>query len=48
MFHIQVKKDNHHSMVIISDCLEHDVKHVHAAQNIIVNYVKCILHSEKD
>ena len=40
--HIQVNKDNHHSMAIISDYLEHDVGLVHAAQNVIVNYVQSV------
>ena len=40
--HIQVNKDNHHSMAIISDYLEHDVEFVHAAQNVIVDYVQSV------
>ena len=40
--HIQVNKDNHHSMATISDHLEHDVEFVHAAQNVIVDYVQSV------
>ena len=40
--HIQVNKDNHHSIALISDYLEHDVEFVHAAQNVIVDYVQSV------
>ena len=43
--HIKVDKDNHHSMAITSDYLEHDVEFVHAAQNIIVDYVQSLYSS---
>ncbi|CAF2147192.1 unnamed protein product [Rotaria magnacalcarata] len=45
--HIKVDKDNHHSMAIISDYLEHNVEFVHAAQNIIVDYVQSLYPSIK-
>ena len=32
---IHVTNKTHHAMAIISDCLDHDVKFVHAAQKII-------------
>ena len=36
----KISKDNHHSMAIISDYLEHDVEFVHSAQRIIVDYIQ--------
>ena len=38
--HAKISKDNHHSMAIISDYLEHDVEFVHSAQRIIVDYIQ--------
>ena len=40
MIHAKISKDNHHSMAIISDYLEHDVEFVHSAQRIIVDYIQ--------
>jgi hypothetical protein len=37
---IHVTNITHHAMAIISDCLDHDVKFVHAAQKIIVQFVR--------
>jgi hypothetical protein len=37
---IRVNAQTHHSMAIISDCLKHDVKFVHAAQKIISQFVR--------
>ena len=37
---IRVNAQTHHSMAIISDCLEHDVTFVHAAQKIISQFVR--------
>lgn len=37
---IRVNAQTHHSMAIISDCLEHDVKFVHAAQKVISQFVR--------
>ena len=37
---IQVNAQPHHSMAVISDCLEHDVKFVYAAQKIISQFVR--------
>ena len=37
---IRVNAQTHHSMAIISECLEHDVKFVHAAQKIISQFVR--------
>jgi hypothetical protein len=40
--HIKVNKHEHQSIAIVSDYLTHDVKFVHAAQGIIVDYVRSI------
>jgi hypothetical protein len=32
--------DEHRNMVIISDCLTHDNKFVHAAQKMIIDFIK--------
>ena len=40
--HIQIDKDSHYSMAIISDYLEHDVRVVHIDQNIIVDCVQSV------
>ena len=37
--HLKINKDEHRSMVIISDHLTHDVEFLHAAQGIITDYV---------
>ena len=37
---IHVTNKTHHAMAIISDCLDHDVKFVHAAQKIITQFVQ--------
>ena len=36
----KISKDNHHSMAIISDYLEHDVEFVHSTRHIIVDYIQ--------
>ena len=38
--HLKVTKDIHHSMILISDYLAHDVEFVHAAQGVISDYVQ--------
>ncbi|CAF3313213.1 unnamed protein product [Rotaria sp. Silwood2] len=37
---VTVSKDKHHSIAIISDYLSHDVQFVHAAQGVIVDYLR--------
>jgi hypothetical protein len=37
---IHVTNNTHHAMAIISDCLDHDVKFVHAAQKIVAQFVR--------
>jgi hypothetical protein len=32
--------DEHRNMVVISDCLTHDNKFVHAAQKIVIDFIK--------
>ncbi|CAF1539642.1 unnamed protein product [Rotaria magnacalcarata] len=40
--HAKISKDNHHSMAIISDYLEHDVEFVHSAQRVIVDHIQSV------
>ncbi|CAF4598298.1 unnamed protein product, partial [Rotaria magnacalcarata] len=40
--HIKTAKEKHHSLIIISDYLAHDVEFVHTAQSIISDYVQSI------
>ena len=40
--HIKVSKNKHHNIAIVSDYLSHNVKFVHAAQGIIVDYILSI------
>ena len=42
-----MSKDEHHSVAIISDYLAHDVKFVHAAQGIILDYIQSVHPSVK-
>ncbi len=37
---IHVTNNTHHAVAIISDCLDHDVRFVHAAQKIITQFVR--------
>ena len=43
-----INKDKHHSIAIISDYLSHDVQFVHAAQGVIVDYLRALHPSVKN
>ena len=40
--HVTVNKDKHHSIAIITDYPSHDVQFVHAAQGVIVDYLRAL------
>ena len=46
--HVTVNKDKHHSIAIISDYLSHDIQFVHAAQSVIVDYLRAVHPSVKN
>ena len=46
--HVTVNKDEHHSIAIISDYLSHDVQFVHAAQGVIIDYLRNLHPSVKN